>query len=174
MPPRLLGRCDVLGSCRARPNTFGGVCVNSLSQKNTGFSACMRQDVCYSFYRTKTFPGGAVVAQLTVNQRVAGSNPARGAIFPGGAVVAQLTVNQRVAGSNPARGARSFEAGRVALPASVVYRGGPSRPGRRGAHPCRAAFVAGFRRRASPLFVWRGHGCVSIFLSCEPTFSEAN
>lgn len=35
-------------------------------------------------------------------------------------------------------------------------------------------FVAGFRRRASPLFVWRGHGCVSIFLSCEPTFSEAN
>lgn len=29
-------------------------------------------------------------------------------IFPGGAVVAQLTVNQRVAGSNPARGARTF------------------------------------------------------------------
>lgn len=33
--------------------------------------------------------------------------------FPGGAVVAQLTVNQRVAGSNPARGAREF-AGRMA------------------------------------------------------------
>ena len=29
--------------------------------------------------RKLTFPGGAVVAQLTVNQRVAGSNPARGA-----------------------------------------------------------------------------------------------
>ena len=29
-------------------------------------------------------------------------------IFPDGAAVAQLTVNQRVAGSNPARGARIF------------------------------------------------------------------
>ena len=47
--------------------------------KKTAILACTRQDVCYSFYRTKTFPGGAVVAQLTVNQRVAGSNPARGA-----------------------------------------------------------------------------------------------
>ena len=29
-----------------------------------------------------TFPGSSVVEQLTVNQLVAGSNPARGAIFP--------------------------------------------------------------------------------------------
>ena len=33
--------------------------------------------------------------------------------FPGGAVVAQLTVNQRVVGSNPTRGARIFRGRRV-------------------------------------------------------------
>ena len=33
--------------------------------------------------------------------------------FPGGAVVAQLTVNQRVVGSNPTRGARNFRGRRV-------------------------------------------------------------
>ena len=33
--------------------------------------------------------------------------------FPGGAVVAQLTVNQRVVGSNPTRGARNFRGRRI-------------------------------------------------------------
>ena len=59
-----------------------------------------------------TFRSGAVVAQVTVNHLVAGSNPAFGANFQtisfsfrSGAVVAQVTVNHLVAGSNPAFGA---------------------------------------------------------------------
>ncbi len=53
-----------------------------------------------------------MVAQVTVNHLVAGSNPAFGANFKrisfsfrSGAVVAQVTVNHLVAGSNPAFGA---------------------------------------------------------------------
>ena len=41
--------------------------------------------------------------------------------FPGGAVVAQLTVNQRVVGSNPTRGARSFRGRRVKPPTSFLF-----------------------------------------------------
>lgn len=40
--------------------------------------------------------------------------------FPGGAVVAQLTVNQRVVGSNPTRGASTCE-GRQTMPALFLW-----------------------------------------------------
>ena len=43
-----------------------------------------RRHFCILTPCASTFPGGAVVAQLTVNQRVVGSNPTRGArIFRG-------------------------------------------------------------------------------------------
>ena len=47
--------------------------------KKSKFPLALLARICILTSCTNTFPGGAVVAQLTVNQRVVGSNPTRGA-----------------------------------------------------------------------------------------------
>ena len=65
-------------------------------EKKSKISLATRRGICILFSCANAphqFPGGAVVAQLTVNQRVVGSNPTRGAskraghrAFPGGLI----------------------------------------------------------------------------------------
>lgn len=62
--------------------------VSRDSKRNLEKSLALRVRICIILSCAKAqyiFPGGAVVAQLTVNQRVVGSNPTRGARFDGAA-----------------------------------------------------------------------------------------
>ena len=65
-------------------------------------------------------------------------------LFPDGAAVAQLTVNQRVVGSNPTRGARNLKPGEAILRVFCIPRCGCPCPGLHAA-PAPAHVSLGYR-----------------------------
>lgn len=117
---------------------------------------CILRADSYTYFLRRTFPGGAVVAQLTVNQRVAGSNPARGASeFAGHMVFAMwpaLLCAQRTAGH-----------GIPLAPKGGCPQGHP--PQRRAKDAC--AWLASIRREANAGHASQGRSAESRKSGCD-------